>query len=266
VLIRMMTLASFPAFVIALAQLQPSLNPRAKARLAKTMGTLAQHSGVLLVDGSNVRAATGFRYTAHEMSDCLDAWAEYSGFAGRLAVCWDHGEAVSFQLSHSSALLSGCTQTADDIIVKACGFLAGSCDIVVVTSDQALRGRCRSQLAESHASTSLNMLHSVYLSWLLESDDNGNWRASKELQKRYASPHRCRIESTVNRIEQSAELLEHLRHTQSPAASTTTGRGSSSLVVQLADWYHGGCNGLSVARESRRRNPIYELERTAAIL
>ena len=126
---------------------------------------LDRHRGLLLIDGNNVRAATGFRYTACEMSACLDAWAHSSAFADRVVVVWDHGsEAAGFLLPHSAVLMSGpkAAQTADDVIVQLCGYLAGGSDVVVVTSDKALLGRCRTQWMEAGAATSeIQCLHAV---------------------------------------------------------------------------------------------------------
>ena len=241
------------------ARAPPALAQRASRRLEETERALASHSGLLLADGNNIRAATGFRFSACEMSDALDAWAARAGYAGRLAVVWDHGESDAFTLPHTASLMSGPHQTADDVIVQACGFLAGACDVIVCTSDQALRGRCRTQFAEAAVADScVDTLHSVYLLWCLESNADG-WRTSAELRARYAQPHQCRAEGTPQRMAQSNELLEKL---QRSAHEPTAG---DSLLGRLAAWHHQGHDGLGVARQSRRGNPVYSLRRTALV-
>ena len=245
----------------------PRLSPSATRRLEKVNTLLARHPGVLLVDGNNARAATGFRYTVSEMSACLDSWAARSGFSGRIAVCWDHGEVSSFTLSHSIALLSGSDQSADDVIVQVCGFLGGGCDVIVFSSDKALLGRCHTQWREADgAASKLHSLHAVYLTWLFETDEEHGWRGSAACRERYAIPHQCRSESTAHRAVQANALLQELRGA-STNVPTSSGQGdhqtpAAAAVHAIAAWFGGGCGGLGVARESRSGNPIYALERT----
>ena len=241
------------------------LQPAAARRLASVQRLLAQHSGLLIIDGNNVRAATGFRYTACEMSTCLDEWAARSGYAGRMVVVWDHGTAASsFLLQHSSALMSGPkdVQTADDVIVQCCGYLAGACDVAVVTSDKALLGRCRAQWSEatstSDAQGSIESLHAVYLTWLLESEGGEGWRATDELAERYASPHRCRSESTAHRAAQADFLMQELQRRGLELQRRGLELGPSNLHM-LTSWYADGCEGLAVGRVSRSGNPVYAL-------
>ena len=256
--------------MLQLVTTQQTFHPPAVKRLEATRRLLESHSGLLLVDGNNVRAATGFRYTAREMNACLDAWADRSRVAERTIIYWDHGpQPASFRLASGSAvLLSGNDQTADDVIVKSCGYLVGAADLCVVTSDQALRGRCRTQRIEaptSAATTSLEMLHGIYLSWLLESDEQLGWRGSAELIDRYASPHRCRTETTSQRAQQAQELFEELARLAAPTAAPLPSGSPTSLSAQLASWYQGGCDGLGVSRASRRGNPVYSYQHTLAL-
>ena len=201
---------------------------------------------------------------------CAHVPSDRSRVAERTIIYWDHGpQPASFRLASGSAvLLSGNDQTADDVIVKSCGYLVGAADLCVVTSDQALRGRCRTQRIEaptSAATTSLEMLHGIYLSWLLESDEQLGWRGSAELIDRYASPHRCRTETTSQRAQQAQELFEELARLAAPTAAPLPSGSPTSLSAQLASWYQGGCDGLGVSRASRRGNPVYSYQHTLAL-
>ena len=241
-------------------------HPPAEKRLQSTQEALDAHRGLLLVDGNNVRAATGFRFSASEMNSCLDEWGARSGCSSQLAIFWDHGDtATSFQLpSSTTVFMSGPSQSADDVMVQACGFLAsGKDDIIVVTSDQALRGRCRTQLLEAAAACKIELktLHAVYLTWMLEMDQVLGWRGTDELRARYSTPHRCQTETTANRAEQAQLLLGAL----SQSASTTFNGQEANPVVMLAKWYHAGSDGLGVARASRRGNPIYSFHHTSGL-
>lgn len=249
------------------------LSPAAVSRLGKVRHRLSEHRGVLLVDGNNVRAASGFRYDAREMQTSLDAWAAAANYSHRMCVVWDHGEPTSFVTPSSYVLLSGNEQTADDVIVQATAFL--SCDaneLLVVTSDKSLRGRCHTQHLERSADGSvsdarMDTMHAVDLSWLLEMDEEGGWRTTDALRERYSQPHRCRTERTQDRAEQATALMQTLQRSgsaerlerrleRSPSRSIL---GDSTPLGQLASWYADGTQGLRVARESRRGNPVYAL-------
>ena len=245
------------------------LSPAAVSRLAKVRHRLSHHRGVLLVDGNNVRAASGFRYDAREMQTSLDAWAAAANYSHRMCVVWDHGEPTSFVTSSSYVLLSGNEQTADDVIVQATAFL--SCDaneLLVVTSDKSLRGRCHTQHLERSADGSvsdarIDTIHAVDLSWLLEMDEEGGWRTTDALRERYSQPHRCRTERTQDRAEQATALMQTLQRSGSAErlerSLSRSILGDSTPLGQLASWYADGTQGLRVARESRRGNPVYAL-------
>ena len=270
-------MVSFALVAAAMASSVPYakyLSPAAVSRLAKVRHRLSHHRGVLLVDGNNVRAASGFRYDAREMQTSLDAWAAAANYSHRMCVVWDHGEPTSFVTSSSYVLLSGNEQTADDVIVQATAFL--SCDaneLLVVTSDKSLRGRCHTQHLERSADGSvsdarIDTIHAVDLSWLLEMDEEGGWRSTDALRERYSQPHRCRTERTQDRAEQATELMQTLQRSGSAerlerSLSHSTPRrsilGNSTPLAQLAWWYADGTQGLRVARASRRGNPVYAL-------
>ena len=245
------------------------LSPAAVSRLGKVRHRLSEHRGVLLVDGNNVRAASGFRYDAREMQTSLDAWAAAANYSHRMCVVWDHGEPTSFVTPSSYVLLSGNEQTADDVIVQATAFL--SCDaneLLVVTSDKSLRGRCHTQHLERSADGSvsdarMDTMHAVDLSWLLEMDEEGGWRTTDALRERYSQPHRCRTERTQDRAEQATALMQTLQRSGSAErlerSQSRSILGNSSPLGQLASWYADGTQGLRVARESRRGNPVYAL-------
>ena len=280
----------------------PRLAPAAVRRLDCARQSLQSHAGLLIIDGNNVRAATGFRYSATEMQQCLEIWAEQTGCADRTAVVWDHGSrrCAFHRPGHTATLLSGNEQTADDVIVQTCAYILNadlpSADVMVVTSDQALRGRCRTQLHEMlalpasdrHEVLGVSTLHSAFLMWLVETDKVHGWRGSAALRARYEQPHQCRSERTEHRIEQAEALLtwEQLRRTSEEEAAEEAAeeaeeeaaeeaapmeaprgvtRGDadspSRLLTSLASWYGRGCDGLDVARESRTGNPIYALRR-----
>ena len=247
----------------SMSQTTPRLSESALRRLSKVKPVFEQHDGVLVVDGNNVRAATGFRYTASEMSTLLDEWASTSSYAGRMLVAWDHGEPTTVANKHTMALFSGEISTADEVIVKLCAHLSGSCDLLVVTSDQGLRGRCHTQMCEAQFTSGLRNLHSVYLTWMMESDGRGGWRSTEALRQRYSKPHGCRSESSEHRAAQARALLHELnrsdhahelQHVTDELDKHSTARAEAS---RLALWHLNGNTGIKVIRQSRTGNPIY---------
>lgn len=181
---------------------------------------LSAHTGLLLVDGSNVRATVGGRYSQRELLDVFDAWAVSAGFGGRMLTVWDHGpRPAAFALPHSVAVFTGNTsvQNADDVLVKSIAYLfsghgaASQEELIVVTSDNALGGRCTSQLHASKRGATgtasprqLHVVPSIFFAWLFELDLKGRWQSAEELAARYAVPHSLRGQRTRDRKAQVA--------------------------------------------------------------
>eukprot|EP00965_Chrysotila_dentata_P191083 6174299-Pleurochrysis_carterae.AAC.4 len=96
------------------------LSNRAVRQLERCRTKIADKP-LLIVDGSNLRAAAGFRITPLDLTHMLDHWAGLVGLSSRAILVWDHGpEPMAFQREHSVVLTSGpkSLQTADDVIVQ----------------------------------------------------------------------------------------------------------------------------------------------------
>lgn len=233
---------------------------------------LNAHTGLLLIDGSNVRATVGGRYSLLELVEACDAWAASSGLDGRVLTVWDHGpRPSSFALHHSVAAFSGNTsvQNADDVLVKSLAYLLSRAprpsEVAVVTSDNGLTGRCHSQLyasnrgAQSSERHTLRIVQSIHFSWLFELDLVDRWQSAEELAARYAVPHSLKDERTRHRKAQAVRCFEALeREPQAGADSPAL----APVLGAYAEWYELGMAGLRESQAQRSRSggkSIYSL-------
>lgn len=239
---------------------QKQLPPRALRRLEQVRSTLGRRPWVV-IDGNNVLAAVGKHQSMEHFTLAFDAWAHEENLCDRLITVWDGGgEACAFALSHSAVVFSGDAQLADDVIVQTIGLLRGPASMV--TTDNALRGRCYAQrelqvetdvargrrpetsqpAAQLHELTGL---HSIYMDWLM-----------------HEGKYERRPVDRSHRREQASALANGFRALGAQALSPSAVDGEERRrLVGLARWLDSPKpRGLSIARQTRHRNILYAYE------
>ena len=229
----------------------PHLNVRGIRRLDKAYDAIAKKPWIL-VDGNNVRAGTGWRYSAEDLTTTINCWAAENDLQNRVLTVWDGGiAACAFTLSNTAVLFSGDEQLADDLIVQAVGLLRGP--VVLFSSDQGLRGRCHAQrdMQEESQRDDFAAQHSIYLAWMLEARD----------------PSPRPVLGWATRREEAKQLSISLRDGGFGAGDTDDGDGDGDdrrRLRTIANWFNNPEPiGLSVERLTRHGNMLYAYNKSA---
>lgn len=141
-----------------------------------------------LFDGDNIRGKSGFRISKEELLYRVTVWSMSVGIADKAVLFFDHGPSHYAHLlpynQSIAVVFSGPGKSADDVIVGATKWCQlNEQNVLVVTADAGLKGRCKSlffprsenkQIASLDSETFVEMLESM--SWpdepSLKSDEN----------------------------------------------------------------------------------------------
>ena len=230
------------------------LAPRALRRLDAVRDALHGRPWVF-VDGNNVRGAAGWRLGAAELTEAIDSWADESGLRDRVVTVWDSarasGPSARLLPRGSAVAFSGGRQLADDVLVQAVGLVGSQDDdVVLFSSDNALRGRCYAQLEmrrQEPRGAALKSLHSLYLAWLLQAQDPARWAEASPVTGGRAAHGARRGE---------ADALADALATAGEAGVEEDGRSRPQDLRALVRWLDAP-TGLSVERRSRKGNVLY---------
>ena len=150
---------------------------------------------IFLIDADNVRGKSGFSFTKESFCESFSRWANHMGIIRRAIVYFDHGEEENGFLAPNglAIVFSGPICSADDVISRDVFYFHEEldCDVVLVTDDQELKGRCKKSKRRS-----INFFSSVRMAELLLA-----------LQKNASIPG---VESTNWRMENSSVSEEEV--------------------------------------------------------
>ncbi|KAJ1440531.1 hypothetical protein B484DRAFT_443407 [Ochromonadaceae sp. CCMP2298] len=142
--------------VPGIAQLGHSGTERATYLHEKIVQWSSEHSGIILIDGDNVRGKTKFSVDKERLCEDVERWSEAAGVRGRVGIVFDHAQRhQAFVLpSGLCVVFAGPRKSADDVLSRDVRWVQGNLGVgvMVITEDLLLRRRCRTNAQSSRLS------------------------------------------------------------------------------------------------------------------
>mmetsp|Transcript_106630 Transcript_106630/g.184297 ORF Transcript_106630/g.184297 Transcript_106630/m.184297 type:complete len:488 (+) Transcript_106630:50-1513(+) len=203
------------------------------------IGSLAATSGVVIIDASNIRGRSGFRFGLDALLAATTLWAAAYSLQGRVVLVVDHGAELSaFYMKNNGVgvVFAGPNQAADKVICQDVWYWSSMKrrDVLVVTSDRSLSEECRQRAGsqkvycvetQDFISSLFHVVNTIYPpqeGLHLEESLDGN------------------VSSVVSPTEATSNVSDHRQDAEKPTDSPLTPQEVSALRTGMARLHKAG--------------------------